>query len=64
MGDEWEGAMSRKLRKETVSRRRGGAAARRAEVAEKKYRGEPVDLVTRSLASKQYSTWLGQDDVR
>lgn len=64
MGDEWEGAMSRKLRKKTVSRRRGGAAARQAEVAEKKYRGEPVDLLTRRLASKQYSTWLGQDDVK
>lgn len=25
---------------------------------------EPVDLLTRSLAFKQYSTWLGQDDVR
>lgn len=29
LGDEWEGAMSWKLRKETASRRRGGAAAKR-----------------------------------
>lgn len=39
-GVERGGAMSWKLRKETVSRRRGGAAATRAEVtevAEKKY---------------------------
>lgn len=40
LGDEWEGAMSWKLRKETASRRRGGARCQTAEVtevAEKKY---------------------------
>lgn len=46
-----KGAMSWKSRKETVSRRRGGTAAKCAEVAEKKYREEPVDLLIRRLAA-------------
>lgn len=39
------------IKKGDVSRRRGGAAAKCAEVEEKKYREEPVDFLIRRPAA-------------
>lgn len=39
------------IKKGDVSRRRGGAAAKCAEVAEKKYQEEPVDFLIRRPAA-------------